>query len=95
MQEIATVTSKGQVTVPLAIRRALGLEAGDRVSFQLTETEEGGVPVVSVRKIPDFFALAGSIPVPPEWVGRSWEDEREEAWREMAKRTPAARHCQL
>lgn len=29
----ATVTSKGQITIPAQVRNALGLEAGDRVEF--------------------------------------------------------------
>jgi AbrB family looped-hinge helix DNA binding protein len=29
----ATLTSKGQITIPVAIRQALGVEAGDRVEF--------------------------------------------------------------
>lgn len=29
----ATVTSKGQVTIPLALRKALGLHAGSRLDF--------------------------------------------------------------
>ncbi len=29
----ATLTSKGQITIPVAIRKALGVEAGDRVEF--------------------------------------------------------------
>ena len=29
----ATVTSKGQITIPIAVRSALGLRAGDRVQF--------------------------------------------------------------
>lgn len=32
---VATVTSKGQVTIPLAIRRALKVGAGDRLDFVL------------------------------------------------------------
>ena len=35
----ATVTSKGQVTIPADIRRALGLTAGERVVF--TQLEDG------------------------------------------------------
>lgn len=30
---IATLTSKGQITVPQSVRRALGLEAGTKVDF--------------------------------------------------------------
>ncbi len=29
----ATVTSKGQITIPADVRRRLGLESGDRVEF--------------------------------------------------------------
>lgn len=36
----ATLTSKGQITIPLAVRRKLGLDAGDRVEFvELTSGE--------------------------------------------------------
>lgn len=31
--EIAKVTSKGQITIPIAIRKALGLREGDKVLF--------------------------------------------------------------
>jgi len=33
----ATVTSKGQVTIPLAVRNKLGLGAGDRIEFILND----------------------------------------------------------
>jgi len=33
----ATMTSKGQITVPVEIRRALELDAGDRVDFVLRD----------------------------------------------------------
>jgi len=31
--ELAKVTSKGQITIPVAIRKALGLREGDKVIF--------------------------------------------------------------
>jgi antitoxin PrlF len=34
---IATITAKGQVTVPSAARRELGLHAGSRVDFIINE----------------------------------------------------------
>ncbi len=37
----ATVTSKGQVTIPKTVRDALGLQTGDRVDF--VESDEGFV----------------------------------------------------
>ncbi len=36
----ATVTSKGQITIPVKVRQALNLEAGDRIAFELTPTGE-------------------------------------------------------
>jgi antitoxin PrlF len=30
---VATLTSKGQLTVPLGVRQSLGLQAGDKVDF--------------------------------------------------------------
>ena len=38
----ATITSKGQVTVPAAVRRRLGLKKGDQLEF----SEEKGVTVL-------------------------------------------------
>ena len=29
----ATLTSKGQITIPVAVRTALGVDAGDRIEF--------------------------------------------------------------
>lgn len=36
---MATVTSKGQITIPIQVRTALGLDTGDRVEF--VETAKG------------------------------------------------------
>ena len=43
---IATLTSKGQVTLPVSVRDALGLEAGSKIDF-IPERE--GFMVVPVR----------------------------------------------
>jgi AbrB family looped-hinge helix DNA binding protein len=40
---LAKVTSKGQVTIPVEVRKALGVKAGDRLRF---EAQEGGFRVV-------------------------------------------------
>ena len=42
---IATITSKGQITIPAAVRTALGLHAGDRIEF--VQTEDGAFAVVA------------------------------------------------
>lgn len=36
----ATVTSKGQVTLPLKVREALRIRPGDRIDFVVSETGE-------------------------------------------------------
>jgi antitoxin PrlF len=40
----ATLTSKGQVTIPAAVRTALGLETGSRIEF--VETAKGQFAIV-------------------------------------------------
>lgn len=44
----ATVTSKGQITLPQAVRRALALEAGDKLDF--VPDAAGGFRVLALRK---------------------------------------------
>jgi AbrB family looped-hinge helix DNA binding protein len=44
----ATLTTKGQVTIPAAVRGALGLHAGDRVDF--VELEKGQFAIVAATK---------------------------------------------
>lgn len=44
----ATVTSKGQVTIPVEIRKALALETGDRLEF--ISGDDGKVMIVAATK---------------------------------------------
>ena len=37
MQTRAKITSKGQITIPRSVRRALGLQEGDNLVFEQTE----------------------------------------------------------
>jgi AbrB family looped-hinge helix DNA binding protein len=53
----ATLTAKGQVTVPKAIRDALGLEPGDRIEFLLDA--QGRVTIWPVTE--DITALKGIV----------------------------------
>jgi antitoxin PrlF len=44
----ATLTSKGQITLPQAVRQALGVEAGDKIDF--VAEADGGIRVVALRQ---------------------------------------------
>ena len=50
----STLTSKGQITLPQAVRQALGLETGDKIDFVEVE---GGYKLVALRK--DVRGLKG------------------------------------
>jgi antitoxin PrlF len=54
----ATVTSKGQITIPKEVRDRLGVEAGDRLEF--VEQEKGVYRVVAATR--DVRNLKGMVP---------------------------------
>jgi AbrB family looped-hinge helix DNA binding protein len=66
----STVTSKGQITIPRDVRKALGIESGDKVRFNVDD--EGRVFFVPVTV--DVTSLKGIIPKPDKAV--SVEDMR-------------------
>lgn len=39
IHELATLTSKGQITLPKSIRQALGVTTGEKLSFELRDGE--------------------------------------------------------
>jgi antitoxin PrlF len=62
---VATLTSKGQITIPSRVRAALGLEAGDRVEF--IEDGRGQFAIVaatsSVQELKGLFQRKRNKPV--------------------------------
>lgn len=77
MDAAAKVTSKGQVTVPKAVRDALGIEEGDELVFRV----EGNRAILA--RTPQFLELASSIQVPAA--------KRNVAWDEVIRRTRSER----
>lgn len=66
----ATVTSKGQITLPKVLRDALDLKAGDKVLFRIYEDR------AVLAKVPSFLELAGAVPIPAKKKGASWSKIR-------------------
>lgn len=56
----ATLTSKGQITIPAAVRVALGLDVGDRVEF--VELEKGRFAIIPA--VVPLQRLKGAISKP-------------------------------
>ncbi len=56
MDNQAKITSKGRITVPLTIRKALGMRAGDVLLF---EEDKAGVRVRAVRAKSPFAKYRG------------------------------------
>jgi antitoxin PrlF len=60
----ATLTSKGQITIPVAVREKLGLAAGDRVEF----VEVGSGEFTLKAATEDVRSLKGMIRQPDRAV---------------------------
>ena len=56
MKKAARITSKGQITVPHEIRRALGVRPGDKLLF---EKDSGGIRVRPIRSRSPFEKYRG------------------------------------
>lgn len=79
---VATLTSKGQLTLPQSVRQSLGLQAGDRVDF--IDDGAGGFRVVPLRK--DVTALRG------RFAGRVVQPVSVEAMNELIAAEATARY---
>jgi antitoxin PrlF len=62
------LTSKGQVTIPKAVREALELQEGDEVVFRVERKR------AIIAKTPDFIEMAGSVAVPAGKRGTPWDE---------------------
>ena len=77
MDTVARMSSKGQLTVPKAVRDALGMAEGDDIVFHVEGSR------ATLARTTDFLSLAGSVTVPAA--------KRNASWDEVIRRTRAAR----
>jgi len=68
MKEIvSTISSKGQVTIPVEVRRRLGLSTNDKIAFVLEDDGEVKLAVPHYPTVASLRGAAGSLPVPVPW----------------------------
>jgi antitoxin PrlF len=82
MDVSARLTSKGQVTIPRAVREALGIGEGDHLVFRV----EGQRAILA--RTADLLDLAGGVEVPAEKRGASWDEVRRRTRAARARRAP-------
>ena len=79
---ISRVTSKGQVTIPSEVRKALEIEQGDDLLFELTADKTAQLRVIKRQRLSDFYgALRAQRPFPGkdavrDEVGKALSPER-------------------
>src|SRR2546429_3559129 len=79
----STVTSKGQVTIPVEVRKHLGITANDKVAFVI---QPQGTVEVKTPKYPTLASLAGAAgtlkkPLSEREIEEIVRDDRAEAYR--------------
>ena len=84
---VATLTSKGQITIPAMVREQLGLKTGDRVDFALTQ--DGRVTMTPQRtrfeELRGLLRKASRRRVSVREMDRGIERAVAERWKRAAK----------
>lgn len=72
MTTAATLTSKGQTTIPKEIRESLGMKSGDRMTFTLMpdRTVVMRIKNKSITQLAGMLHKKGRKPVPVEQLSR-------------------------
>ncbi len=78
---LAKVTSRGQVTLPSGVRKALDIQTGDQLLIDVNaRTNTATFHVVKRTRLSDFYS---ALPVSGKWKGK--EKENEAAGKYLAK----------
>jgi AbrB family looped-hinge helix DNA binding protein len=76
----ARVTSKGQITIPAEVRRALKIDQGDDLVFEVTSGRSAELKVLKRKRLSDLF---GALPAKRSFPGK--EAVRDEVGRDLGK----------
>lgn len=80
MDQMATITSKNQLTLPMALFKRAGFRIGQKV---LVSEENGRLILTSAEQLVE--ELAGSVPMPAKWRRKNLDLIIEEARNEYFK----------
>ncbi len=72
MAKEVVLTRNGQTTIPIDIRRELGIEEGSRLRVEVEDNK------VILTKMPSVFDLAGTSPLSRNEAFRQLDEMREE-----------------
>jgi AbrB family looped-hinge helix DNA binding protein len=78
----ARVTSKGQVTIPADVRRALQIDQGDDLVFEVTSERSVHLKVLKRQRLSELY---GFLPATDPFPGK--EEVREAVGRELGKKS--------
>lgn len=76
----ARLTSKGQITIPVAVRRKLNLQPGDELVFDLGADGEIKVRALKRKRLTELYA---SLPVQRPYPGK--KEVREEVGHKLGR----------
>lgn len=81
--QLTTITTKGQVTIPEAVRSALGASVGDKVAFTdvVHDKKQVTIKIIPSRSIEELY---GSLATPVRYIPH--EKARKIAARSLGKR---------
>jgi AbrB family looped-hinge helix DNA binding protein len=83
---ISSVTSKGQVTIPIAVRKQLGVATRDRVAFVVDDNGQVALRPANLT----ISSFRSFVPAIPGKESIDFEDQIEEAMEEQAERIVSA-----
>jgi AbrB family looped-hinge helix DNA binding protein len=64
---LATVSSKGQVTIPAEVRRHLRVSQGDKITFVLADEGRVEVKAAKYSSVAELRGAAGKLEKPLTW----------------------------